>query len=65
MAVRNVFRTETIGVFSWFADSDPAPRVALARQDVLRAAFVSSRTEGIIDHVSFENVLCSADVPAA
>ncbi|KAG6374306.1 hypothetical protein JVT61DRAFT_4329 [Boletus reticuloceps] len=42
---------------------DAAPRVTLAHQYFLRAAFVSSWTEGTLDPVSYEGVLFSADSP--
>lgn len=61
----NSRRTETTGVFLWFADSDSAPHVTLAHQDLLCAAFVPSRTEGVVDHVSFEDVLLGVDIAAA
>ena len=65
MSASNSHPTETTGVLSWFADSDAAPRVTLAYQDLLCPAFVSPWTEGAADHVSFENVLFGADVPVA
>ena len=65
MSACNARRTEAIGILSWFADSDAAPRATLAHQDLLCAAFVSSRTQGTLDHVSYENVLLSTDFPAA
>ena len=53
------------GVLLWFADSDSASHVTPAHQDLLCAAFVSSRTEGAVNHVSFKDVLLGADVAAA
>lgn len=53
------------GVFSWVADSDAAPGLTVAYQDGVCVAFVSSWTEGTVDHVPFENVFFGTDIPSA